>query len=73
MQQYPATVPGISPHSAHFVGGGAEGCNGAAVHFPGRNMEPGFWGRVDRGNVGEVRNPAERLAAEFSTLDFRGT
>jgi len=73
MQQHPATGPGISPHPAHLAGGCTEGCNGAAAHFPGRNMEPGFLGRVDRGNVGGVRNPAERLATEFPPLDFRGT
>ena len=73
MQQHPANVPGISPQIAHLAGGCAEGGNGAAVHVPGRNVEPGFWGRFDRGNVGGVRNQAERSATEFPTLDFRGT
>jgi hypothetical protein len=73
MQQHPSTGPGTLPQIAHFAEGCAEDGNGAAVHVPGRNAGPGFWGRVDRGNVGGVRNPAERSAAEFPTLDFRGT
>lgn len=73
MQHHPAKGPGISPQITHLAGGCAGGSTGAAVHSPGRNGEPGFWGRVDRGNVGGVRNPAEWSATEFPTLDFRGT
>ena len=69
MQQHPATGPGTSPQIAHLAGG----FMGAAVHVPCRNVEPGFWGRFDRGNVGGVRTPAERSATKFPTLDFRGT
>ena len=66
-------APEFHPIHPILPGGGAEGGSGAAVRFPGQNVAPGFWGRVDRGNVGGVRNPAGRSATEFPTLDFRGT
>ena len=73
MRQHPATGPGISPHLAHLSGG----CEVAAVRVPGRVLGrvvwPWFGGRLYRDNVGGVRALAGRSAAEFPTLDFRGT